>query len=283
VKIAAEENGRKHETRYIVPEVPAPQKRDYAIGGKDILKIVVFEEPDLSKDEVRVSIDGFITFPLIGRVRAEGLTANELEKEMVHRLGKDFLVNPQVTVQVKEFASKTVNVLGAVKTPGAISLQGPTTLLETLARAGGVNVEVAGRSIVVLRPLSRKNGDEREVKHITINLTHLMKGGDLSQNILLQDKDTVFIPQADQIFVFGEVKNPGPYKLREKTISVVEAITMAGGPTRLGATNRTRIVRVEGSEERVINVNVEDITKGDKSKDIALQSGDIIVVPETYF
>lgn len=277
-----EETGKKKGPQYLVPQVPASPSRekDYAIGGRDILKIVVFEEPDLSKDEIRVSNDGYITFPLIGRVQVEGLTANELEKEMVRRLGKDFLVNPQVTVQVKDFASKTVNVLGAVKSPGALPLKGPITLLETLARAGGVSVEEAGRSIVVLRPVA---GKEKGVKHMTINLNLLLKGGDISQNIFLQDKDTVFIPQADQIFVFGEVKSPGPYKLRERTISVVEAITMAGGPTRLGATNRTRIVRVEGGEERVLYVNVEDITKGDKSKDIVLQSGDIVVVPESYF
>lgn len=277
-----EETGKKKEPQYLVPQVPASPSRekDYAIGGRDILKIVVFEEPDLSKDEIRVSNDGYITFPLIGRVQVEGLTANELEKEMVRRLGKDFLVNPQVTAQVKEFASKTVNVLGAVKSPGALPLKGPITLLETLARAGGISVEEAGRSIVVLRPVA---GKEKGVKHMTINLNLLLKGGDISQNIFLQDKDTVFIPQADQIFVFGEVKSPGPYKLRERTISVVEAITMAGGPTRLGATNRTRIVRVEGGEERVLYVNVEDITKGDKSKDIVLQSGDIVVVPESYF
>lgn len=278
-----EEPSKRNEPQYLVPQVPTSQERDYAIGGRDILRIVVFEEPDMSKDEMRVSNDGYITFPLIGRVRVEGLTANELEKEMVRRLGKDFLVNPQVTVQVKEFASKTINVLGAVKSPGALPLKGPITLLETLARAGGVSVEEAGRSIVVLRPVAGEEGKGKNVKHMTINLNLLLKGGDLSKNIFLQDKDTVFVPQADQIFVFGEVKSPGPYKLRERTISVVEAITMAGGPTRLGATNRTRIVRVEGGEERVINVNVEDITKGDKSKDIVLQSGDIVVVPETYF
>ena len=274
------ETGKKSEPQYLVPQVPSTQEKDYVIGGKDILKIVVFEEPDLSKDEIRVSNDGYITFPLIGRVQVEGLTANELEKDMVRRLEKDFLVNPQVTVQIKEFASKTINVLGAVKSPGALPLKGPITLLETLARAGGVSVEEAGRSIVVLRPVA---GKEKGVKHMTINLNLLLKGGDISQNIFLQDKDTVFIPQADQIFVFGEVKSPGPYKLRERTISVVEAITMAGGPTRLGATNRTRVVRVEGGEERVLYVNVEDITKGDKSKDIQLQAGDIVVVPETYF
>src|SRR3990172_369231 len=139
----------------------------------------------MSKDEMRVSNDGYITFPLIGRVRVEGLTANELEKEMVRRLGKDFLVNPQVTVQVKEFASKTINVLGAVKSPGALPLKGPITLLETLARAGGVSAEEAGGRIAPLPPAAGKEAKGKNVKHMPINLNLLLKGGDLSKNIFL--------------------------------------------------------------------------------------------------
>jgi polysaccharide export outer membrane protein len=79
------------------------------------------------------------------------------------------------------------------------------------------------------------------------------------------------------------VKNPGPYDLREQAVSVVEAISLAGGLTRLAAANRTRIVRVEDGEERVILVNVEKIIEGDRSKDVNLQAGDIIVIPEAYF
>ncbi len=121
------------------------------------------------------------------------------------------------------------------------------------------------------------------MQHITIDLKRLLTEGDLSLNIVLQDKDTVFIPQADQIFVFGEVKSPGPYRLREKSVSVVEAISMAGGLTRLAAPNRTRIVRVEDGVEHVIQANVDKIMDGDKSQDVILKSGDIVVVPETYF
>ena len=244
-----------------------------------MLKIVVFEEADLSSEGIRVSNDGFITFPLIGRVRVEGMTTSQIEWELTRRLKKDYLVNPQVSVHIKEYASKVINVLGAVKTPGTLPLKGPANLMEVLGRAGGVNIEEAGQNLTILRPLPGKRG----VKNITINLNTLLKEGDLSQNIALQNKDTVFVPQADQIFVFGEVANPGPYKLRTKNVSVVEAITMAGGPTRLAASNRTRIVRVENGKERVLQVNVDSIIKGDKSKDILLRPGDIVVIPQTYF
>ena len=90
---------------------------------------------------MRVRNDGFITFPLIGRLRVGGLTLNQIEKALVSRLGKDFLVNPQITVQVVEFSSKFINVLGAVKSPGGIPLKGPITLLETIAKAGRFDEE----------------------------------------------------------------------------------------------------------------------------------------------
>ncbi len=265
--------------RFVTPQAPSSSEKDYTIGGKDVLQIVVFEEEDLSSKGIRVSNDGYITFPLVGRVRVEGLTAYQVEQKLTRLLAKDYLVNPQVSVHIQEYASKVINVLGAVKERGAIPLKGPSTLLEVLGRAGGVNIEEAGQNLTVLRLLPGKRG----VKNITINLDRLLKEGDLSQNITLQNKDTVFVPQADQIFVFGEVTKPGPYKLRARDVSVVEAITMAGGPTRLAASNRTRIVRVENGKERVIQVNVESIIKGDKNQDILLRPGDIIVIPQTYF
>jgi polysaccharide export outer membrane protein len=203
--------------RFIIPETAslAGPERNYAIGGKDVISIAVFEEPDLTKDEIRVENDGFISFPLIGRIHVGGLSTKEIENLLVQRLKKDFLVNPQVTVQVKEFASKSISILGAVKRPGALSLKGRTTLLEMVARAGGVNIEEAGKNIIVLRA---KPGKWNEFEHITIDLTRLLREGDLSLNLVLQDKDTIFIPRGDQIFVFGEVKKPGPYNLKEESV-----------------------------------------------------------------
>ncbi|MFC1491683.1 polysaccharide biosynthesis/export family protein [Nitrospinota bacterium] len=271
---------REKTPQFIIPEIAGIPEKNYTVGGKDVLAIIIFEEPELSRDEIRVSNDGYITVPLIGRVRVGGLAVEEIEQELARRLGKDFLVNPQVTVHIKEFVSKIVSVLGAVKKPGAIPLKGRTTLLETVARAGGVNIDTAGKKIIVLR---HRPGKGKDVNHITVDLNRLLREGDLSLNMTLQDKDTVFIPKADQIFVFGEVKNPGPYELREQVVSVVEAISMAGGLTRLAAANRTRIVRVEGDQERAIPVNIEKIMEGDRSKDVILQAGDIVVIPEAYF
>ena len=268
--------------RFIIPEIASLSgpERNYAIGGKDVISIAVFEEPDLTKNEIRVENDGYISFPLIGRLHVGDLSTNEIENLLVQRLKKDFLVNPQVTVQVKEFASKSINILGAVKQPGALSLKGRTTLLETVARAGGVNIEEAGKNIIVLRA---KPGKGNEFEHITIDLTRLLREGDLSLNLVLQDKDTIFIPRGDQIFVFGEVNKPGPYNLKEESVSVVEAISLAGGLTKLAAANRTRIVRIEGGQERSIQIDIEKIMKGDRSQDLILQAGDIVVVPEAFF
>jgi len=276
------EPSEEKKQRFIVPNLAALYKpeKNYAIGGKDIISIVVFEEPDLTKEKLRVGNDGYITFPLVGRLQVGGLSTSKIEELLVRRLKKDFLVNPQVTVQVKEFASKNISILGAVKKPGAIPLKGRITILETVALAGGVNIEEAGKNLIVLRPNPSKKTD---VEHITIDLTRLLREGDMSLNLVLRDKDTVFIPRGDQIFVFGEVKNPGPYNLKEESFSVVEAVSLAGGLTKLAAPNRTRIVRVENGKERAIHVDIKKIMEGDRSQDLVLRAGDIVVVPEAFF
>jgi polysaccharide export outer membrane protein len=270
------------------PEINLPKDEDYRLGGKDVLKIMVYGEPDLERT-VRVSRDGSITFPLIGEVKVGGLTAAQVEEKLEQLLGRDYLVNPQVSVFIEEFHSKEIYILGAVNNPGAYPLTGKANLLEMISRAGGIDTTKGvkiGKNLILIRSNRNETGSDNsseETDSITIDLEKLLKEGDPSLNVLLHNGDIIYVPKAETFFVFGEVKKPGSYPL-EKETTVVEAITMAGGFTDIAAPNRTRIIRSEGSKETTIRVNVKNITKGgDKSKDIYLKPGDIIVVPESFF
>ena len=268
----------KPETTFIKRE-----QEEYVIGGRDVLEITVYDEPDLNR-KIRVSNSGYMSFPLIGDVKVAGFTAAEIEKIIESRLKQGYLVNPQVSINILEYKSNEVYVLGAVNKPGAYPLMGETNLLEALSRAGGIATTqegyLAGKELFVIR---EESGSEERVKYIRVNLDRLLMQGDLSLNIPLKNKDTIYIPQLDSIFVFGEVKTPGSYKLLEKEVTVLEAITMAGGLTKYAAPNRVKVIRYEGGVGQTIKVNVKEITKsGDRSKDVVLKPGDVVVVPQGY-
>jgi len=265
------------------------QDEDYRIGERDVLKIMVYGEPDLERT-VRVSRHGYITFPLIGEVKVDGLTAAQVEEKLEELLGRDYLVNPQVSVFIEEFHSKEVYILGAVTKPGAYPLLGRATILEMLSQAGGIDLREGtkiGKQIILIRSArAETDGVDKPAKGpttITIDMAKLFKEGDPSLNLVLQDGDIIYVPKAESFYVFGEVKNPGSYPL-EKDITVVEAITMAGGFTDIAAPNKTRVIRSSNGKEEIIRVKIKDITKkGNKSKDILVKPGDIIVVPESFF
>ncbi len=259
----------------------AQNNQDYRIGAQDILKITVYEEPDLT-NTVRVTSDGMITFPLIGNIKVAGLTVTDLEQKLTELLARDYLVNPQIYVFIEGYHSKKVFVLGAVNRPGAYELSGNATILELISRAEGITKEGSNSLLLVRTRVDPKTLAETN-EPLVINLNKLLVEGDVSQNIKVEDKDIIHIPRMDSVFVFGEVKNPGSFKLEEKNITVMQAVTMAGGLTRIAAPKRTKIIRVGAGEEKTILVDLNGIMEGDKNKDVLLQAQDMIIVPESFF
>jgi polysaccharide export outer membrane protein len=257
--------------------------QDYSIGAQDILKISVYEEPDLTKT-VRVTTDGMISFPLLGNIAVAGLSVTDLEQKLTELLAKDYLVDPQVSVFIEEYHSKRVFVLGAVNKPGSYELTRDATILEMISRAGGITPD-GGSSLVLLRarPEPSGQGSSEKSDSIVIDLDKLLRKGDISQNIMTRDKDVIHIPKADSIFVFGEVKNPGSFKLEGKDITVLQAITMAGGLTRIAAPRRTKVIRVENGKEKIVSVDLKDVMDGDKSQDVVLRAEDMVIVSESFF
>ena len=247
---------------------------DYQIGPQDVLTIQVFDQADLG-GKYTVETDGTFSFPLIGRVRAAGMTLRGFEVELKAKLADGYFRNPQVTVAVEQYRSQRVFVMGEVRAPGPVPLTGGMTLIEALSRAGSTQPTASGDVAVVRAPQGAKgplmpNQDSgSEVFRASIRA---LESGSLSQNIELRDGDTIFVPRAETAYVFGQVKNPGGYALQKDT-TVLQALSLAGGVTENGAMNRVRIVRIVAGVKKEVKVNLTDIVK----------AGDTIIVPERYF
>lgn len=256
----------------------APNPLEHVIGGMDVLEILVYEEKDLS-GLFRVSADGDIAFPLVGNVRMAGLTPPQAQQKLETLLRQGYLKRPQVFVTMKEYRSKGISVLGAVKKPGAYQLSsGRTTLLEVLSMVEGVDLEKGGKSLLLVR-----SDEKGEPQSITVDLNRLFKEGDMSLNMIVQPNDTIYVTKADTIVVYGQIEKPGAYPVEGRDMAVLEVISKAGGFTKFAAPNRTRIIRVVEGKEQSIQVRVGDIIKGEKTKDVLLHPGDVIIVPESLF
>jgi polysaccharide export outer membrane protein len=262
---------------------PSAFGQEYAIGPRDVLAITVWGQADLSRDYT-VDPDGFIPFPLIGRVKAVGSNPKELAAQLTELLGKDYLVNPQVIVSVKEYLSQKVQVLGSAEKPGVYYLNGPTTVLEILSKAGGL-ASTAGKQVIVLRNHAGSAGGAASASPILRLSLEKIQAGDPTENTRVQNQDTIIISKAltNSYFVFGEVKKPGGYTLDKET-NILEGITIAGGFTDKAAPSRTRVIRSTPEGQKVIEIDMNDILRrGRAATTVMLQESDVVVVPESFF
>lgn len=267
----------------LFPENNTTKALEYRVGGEDTLDIMIYEEPDISRQKVLVSADGFISFPFIGRVKVEGLTTSEIEKLLSQKLAQgQFILDAHVSVSVNEFMSKRYMVLGCVKNPGAYSLSAQERVLNAISKAGGP-IDTGGNQAMIIRTMHPNTLQESKVV-IRIDLVGLLNEGDQVSNLPIIDKDLLYIPKTEYFYVIGQVQKPGSYPYAAKRITLVEAISMAGSFTPLATPNKTRIIRVEDGSEKIIEVKVNEITQaGKKGQDVQILPGDIIVVPESFF
>lgn len=263
------------------PEANNPDAQDYRVGGYDVIDINIYEEADLSRKDVRISADGYISFPLVGRLKVDGLNTSEIEKLISEKLAQgQYLLDAHVSVTVMDYKSKQFMVLGAVKGPGSYPLKAKERVLDAISRAGGIVFENVGKQVMIIRTVSSDAGNEKKVV-VRMDVDGLLKGG---AQFLLHDKDLVYVPKAEFFYIIGQVTKPGSYLYQQESISLVEAISTAGGFTPIAARNKTRIVRVEDGVEKIIQVQVDAITKsGKKAQDVKILPGDVIVVPESFF
>jgi polysaccharide export outer membrane protein len=254
--------------------------QDYSIGPRDVLTVNVWGQPDLSKD-YPVDQQGFIQFPLVGRVQAAGLTTRMLADRLTDLLGKDYLVNPQVSVSVKEYLSQKVQVLGEAGKPGLFYLSGPTTLLEILSRAEGLS-KAAGKQLILVRKHQSATGPGTGNTILRFDFERIQRG-DASDNVLLHDQDLIFVPKAHAYFVLGEVKNAGTFPLDRET-TALEAVTIAGGFNDRAAPSGVKLIRrLPDGQQETVSLDLSSQGSGDRNTKI--QEGDTIFVPKgnTFF
>lgn len=249
----------------------AVAQQEYVIGEGDLLKITVYDHPDLTT-EVRVSGDGRIAFPLIGEVTISGLPVAEAERMIAVLLGQGYIMHPHVAVFITEYKSKKVTVLGEVAKPGIVVLRGVSTLMEVLSDAGGITPN-AGDAIMVQR-LNTSGGSRIGKDELTavVDTKRLFEDGDATANIPVQNGDSIYVPKAAFVYVNGEVKTPGAYKIT-KGLTVLKSITIAGGFTPKASESRTRIIRKTAKGEETIKAKMDDLVLPD----------DVILVPESLF
>ncbi len=248
------------------PEIGLIQ--EYQINPGDRLEISVFGEPEL-KTIARVSAQGYISYPFIGRIRAAGFTVEELAERIQIKLGEEYLVDPHVNVFIKDYAKFFVS--GAVRNEGAYELDSAYALSDVIAMAGGAGENADLEKITVIR-----EGEEgRERIYVDLEIQ-----GDLFE---IKPFDRIIVDKYGKIGVFGQVRSPGRYYVR-RGLTVVDAIAEAGGFTDLASQNKVEVIRKEDGESRTIRVPVGTILRGARtSENIFLRKGDTIRVPERFF
>lgn len=249
---------------------------DYQVGANDVFDVTVFGQADLSRT-VQVAPDGSISLGLLESVFVEGLTAQQIEGKL-EGLYKEYLKNPKVFVTIKEYKSQVIQVFGGVRTPGQHRLTGPSKVLDILSGAGGTS-DVGGEKALLLRKLKDKDGSP-VFESIEVDLHRLLAEGDTAQNHQVKGGDVLYVPRADEVYVLGEVKNPGAVKF-EAGLTLTQAISKVAGFTRT-ASKRVQVVRVESDKKTQQDYNVGRIENG-KDKDPVLQARDLVVVPESIF
>lgn len=255
---------------------------DYVIGEGDGLDISVWGVKDLNAS-VKVRPDGKITVPGLGDVSASGFTPKALQDVLSEKL-KELVKNPIVTVTVKEITNNKVYIFGGGINSGIYDLTRRTTLLQLLCIAAA-NTGITGSTPTGRTPDYKKAYLLRNGKKIKENFHNLFVVGDVSDDILVESNDSVFIPQLHDksVYVFGAVNTPRAIEYREG-MTIMDAILEAGGFTRFASQNDTEIRRKYENKEETIPVRAKDITKnGDMSQNVKLKSGDYILVKESIF
>lgn len=254
------------------------QVDEYRIGKNDVLNIFVVDHPEMSSQRINlgqisgttVRKDGFVYIPVIGKLQAEGLSITEFSDSLQAEALK-YLVDPEVSVEMLEYASQKFYVLGMVPSPGAFPVDGDTTLLEGIGLAGGIAPEGDLSGAYVLR--------NNEL--LPISLADMMLRGDVSRNIFMQHGDVVFVPDTTdkKVYVLGEVRTPTTVPVQRENITLADALAMAGGPTK--AEGRTEISVLRGGHAKpiVYTVNLEEALLYDEQ--IALRPGDRVIVAPT--
>lgn len=293
--------------------VLAAMDEDYRIGPNDVLEIEVEDAPELSGAR-RVTANGTFLMPYLGRLMAKGKTPEDLSQVIAQGLDQKYLVNPRVTVVVKQYNSRSFFIQGSVRNPGVYQIEGRPTLLELVTVAGGLADSHASTVFIIrkVKPTETENnavntetttGSAQRSRYslasdaatsapdadaakgnnlpqytlIKANLAGLLRGN-FNQNMFLEPGDVVNIPQTEMFFVAGEVNAAGAFALKEGT-TLRQAIALAQGTNFKAALNRTVIFREnpQNGQREELHIDLGAVMSG-KAEDQRIQANDIVMV-----
>lgn len=246
---------------------PAAFADAYRLGEGDIVKLTIFQRPDLSV-ESRLGTNGRLYVPGGGKINLGGVTIAEAEAQIASLLAHSGSAqNAQVDLQVSTFGSQKVSVFGYVGKPGAYVLDRDTRLSELIALAGGILPE-GSYNVILLR-----HGAGGSTTRTVVNLHDVIANGQSGSDPDVQGGDIVTIERAPRVYVYGAVNRPGAYIL-EKGMTPLQILSLAGGVSQTGSDGRLEVVRrVEGAKPKSMRVNLQD----------QLNSEDVLIVHESIF
>jgi polysaccharide biosynthesis/export protein len=267
---------------------PAGELARVILGADDQIAVRALGIEEIDGKTARIDPQGNIDVPLIGRIKAAGLTVEQLEAAISQQLRK-YVREPHVTVTIAEYKSETASVLGAVNTPGVYSLTETTTLLQVLSKAGGLRndagnkVELARRREAGAIPLdSAKVDASGNFSTAEVKLRPLLEAKAPEQNIAVKNGDVISVPRGELVYIVGAVHRPGGFVLNEReSLTALQAVSMAEGLEKTSAPQRAKILRAGATAEREeIPVDLGRIISG-QSEDVPLLANDILVVPNS--
>ena len=268
----------------------------------DVVELNVWNEPELTV-RAEVGREGAIVFPLVGRVDAAGVAPSDLEDLVERKYGDGYLVDPQVYITVLQRRNSRVYVIGAVQQPGVYDLNEGTTMLELLAHCGGATEE-AQSTVLIIRHDRKEAPAEAESEavpggeaklmatrqpkvRLLVDLSKLLSG-DLSDNVILQDRDIVLFPNIRQnqahIYILGDVEPRGPYPLAEDM--ALSALLASIGLNPQDETCTVTVVRLSETDVQKWEFKATDVFEGKAGEDFALRDGDVLTVnrpQEVYY
>ena len=285
----------------VVSLLAAPARaQEYEVGPGDMLGVIVLNQTGLSGD-FTVDAEGFMDFPFVGRLKAAGLSADEIERKLVTLLSDGYLRRPQVAVTVKQFKSHRVFVTGEAERPGPYGLR-PDRMLSSLLADIGPLTSLAGHEVLIIRPPSappppaawETSGGDAPAEEpspspspeparapypgevpgseiIRVKLREV-RSGYPDKDVRLQIGDTVYFPKAAQVYLTGHVARPGAYRYDE-TMTVFQALAQAGSVTERGSMKRVRVIRIVDGRRKELSLKPNDV----------LEPEDTIHVPERFF
>ena len=269
---------------------PAYSQRGYRLGPEDEIEIRVWNHDDLTR-KVRLGLNGEMSFPFVGEIKAQGLTAQELQKELEDRLGPRFIINPHVSIVITQYKSQKFFVVGNVQKPGTFPLTKPIRVVEAISLAGGALSGGAAKQLsagvaIIVRAqpgeklnLPRLPDKTPDAEKITVSLPAAF-AGDAKNNLEIKNGDTIFVPQL-VYYVTGEVKRAGRYPY-EENMTVLMAVTTAEGFTDKASRRGTYILHEQpGHSGQPGQSGHKEKVKADM--DDFVRPGDTIVVPESWF